>query len=264
MWIHNLNPVLLKLNGLEIRYYGLAYVLGFFLAIGWMFYLRKKGKLGLKGDEIWDFAFWLMLGVLIGSRLFMIFWEPGSYLLRPWELLMVWHGGMSFHGGLTGVAVAGWLYCRKKKINLGMVADILTVPAVLALVLGRAANFINGELVGKVTSVKWCVVFPGYDESCRHPAVLYEAGKRALIFGWALWLYWKKEVFRFKDGFIFWNFVFFECLGRIIIDFYREDVLYLGFSLGQWMSLAMVLAALFVFVKFYKEDWKKLLGAGRR
>ena len=145
MWVHDLNPVLLNLGSLEVRYYGLVYVLGFFISIWWLFYLKKKGKLGLEKNEIWDFAFYLMLGVLIGSRLFMIFWEPSVYLMRPWELLMIWKGGMSFHGGFLGIAVAGWLYCKKKKLNLGRMADVLAMPAIFALALGRVANFIKKE-----------------------------------------------------------------------------------------------------------------------
>jgi phosphatidylglycerol:prolipoprotein diacylglycerol transferase len=258
MWAHNLNPVLLKWSSLEIRYYGLVYVFGFFLVVWWMFYLRKKGRLELSKEGIWDFVFYLMLGVLIGSRLFMIFWEPAVYLARPWELLMIWHGGMSFHGGLVGIAAACWLYCRKKKLSLGRMADVLALPAMLALALGRVANFINGELVGRVWSGKWCVIFPGYND-CRHPSTLYAAGKRFLVFFWLWWLSFKNGVLEFKEGFIFWNFVFFEGLGRIIVDFYRFDELYYGFSLGQWFSLGMVVVSLVVFVKFYRKDWKKLL-----
>ncbi len=252
MWI---DPVLFKLGALEVRYYGLVYVLGFFLAVWWMFYLRKKGKLELSKEGIWDFVFWLMLGVLIGSRLFMVFWEPRIFLLEPWELLKIWQGGMSFHGGLFGAVLASWLWCRKKKINFWRIADALVVPAIFALALGRAANFINGELVGRIWEGRGCVNFPGYSE-CRHPSTLYAAGKRFLVFFWLFGLSFWKE---FKPGFIFWNFVFFEGLGRIIVDFYREDVLYFGFSLGQWFSLIMVVVAFVVFVRFYRKDWKDLL-----
>ncbi|MBR9683526.1 prolipoprotein diacylglyceryl transferase [Candidatus Woesearchaeota archaeon] len=257
MWVHNLNPVLLKLGFLEIRYYGLVYVLGFFISVWWMLYLRKKGKLELSKEGIWDFVFYLMLGVLIGSRVFEIFWEPGIYLRQPWELLMVWHGGMSFHGGLVGIGVAAWLYCKKKKINLGRMADILALPAILALALGRITNFINGELVGRIWSGQWCVVFPGYNE-CRHPSTLYAAGKRFLVLGWLVWLSFKDRVLEFRSGFIFWNFVFFEGLGRIIVDFYRENSLWYGFSMGQWFSSVMVVVALVVFFRYYRKDWKKL------
>jgi phosphatidylglycerol:prolipoprotein diacylglycerol transferase len=251
MWI---DPVLFKLGALEIRYYGLVYVVGFFLSVWWMFYLRKRRRLELSKEEIWDFMFWLMLGVLIGSRLFMIFWEPGIFLLKPWELLKIWQGGMSFHGGLSGAVLTSLWWCRKKKINFWRLADMLVVPAVFALALGRIANFINGELVGRICDGRWCINFPGYS-GYRHPSTLYASGKRFLVFFWLVWLSFWKE---FKPGFIFWNFVFFEGFGRILVDFYREDILYFGFSLGQWFSLAMVVVAFAVFVKFYREDWKKV------
>jgi len=259
MWIHNLNPVLISLGGLEIRYYGLAYVLGFFLAIGWMFYLKKKGELRLSNDDVWDFGFYMMLGVVVGSRLSMFVFRPDVYLVRPWEFFMFWHGGMSFFGGFVGIVVAGWIYCKKKKINFWRMADIFSFPAIFALALGRVANFINGELVGRVWDGSWCVVFPRYEE-CRHPSVLYGAGKRFLIAGGLLWLSWKRKVCCFKDGFIFWNFVFWEGLGRMLVDFYREDPIHFGLSVGQWLGLLMAVIGLVVFVRWYKEDWKSLFG----
>jgi len=272
MWIHNLNPTLLHLGPLEIRWYGLVYVLGFFSAIYWMLHLSKNGKLNLKKEEVWDFVFYLMLGLIIGARLFMIFWQPQTYLFKPWNLIRIWEGGMSFHGGFAGIITAAWWYCKKKKLNFWKLADILSVPAMLALALGRIANFINGELVGRIWNGKWCVVFPDYGEACRHPSTLYAAGKRFVIFGWLVILtFWKEFTpgqvtgvrdlpsTPFRAGFIFWNFVFWEGLGRFIVDFYREDPLFYGFSLGQWFSLVMVAAALLVFWKKYKEDWKKMI-----
>ncbi|MBU0459269.1 MAG: prolipoprotein diacylglyceryl transferase, partial [Nanoarchaeota archaeon] len=256
MYIHNLNPTLLNLGPLEIRWYGLVYVLGFFLSIWWLAYLSKKRKLNLSKNEVWDFAFYLMLGVIVGSRVFMIFWQPDIYLFKPWNLFKIWEGGMSFHGGFVGIVTAGWLFCKKKKLNFWRMADILSVPAIFALALGRVANFINGELVGKIWNGQWCVVFPDYGSECRHPSTLYAAGKRFLVFGWLLFLMLKDK---FKPGFIFWNFVFFEGLGRIMVDFYRVDPLYFGFTLGQWFSLVMVLIALFMFIKYYSKDWKKIL-----
>ena len=206
-------------------------------------------------DEIWDLVFYLMLGVLIGSRLFMIFWNPEIYLFKPWNLLFIWQGGMSFHGGFVGIVTATWLYCRKRKKDFWQIADILSVPAILVLALGRIANFINGELVGRVWNGSWCVVFPQYDEACRHPNMIYSAGQRLLVFLWLGWLSWKKE---FTPGFIFWNFVFFEGIGRIVMDFFREDTLYFGFSVGQWFSVVMVLVAGYMFWTKYREDWRKV------
>ncbi|MBI2669114.1 prolipoprotein diacylglyceryl transferase [Candidatus Woesearchaeota archaeon] len=257
MWIHNLNPAILDLGPAEIRWYGLVYVLGFFLAIWWLLRASKSGAISLTKDEIYDLVFYLMLGVIIGSRLGEIAWEPKYYLSDPLNILKIWQGGMSFHGGFVGIIAACWWYCRKKKLNFWQVADILSVPAIFALALGRIANFINGELVGRVWNGKWCVVFPQYDEQCRHPNMIYSFFERMAVFGWLWWLSLKE---RFTPGFIFWNFVFWEGLGRILVDFFREDILYFGFSLGQWFSLVMVLVALYVFLKRYKEDWKKVFG----
>jgi len=237
------------------------YVLGFFLSVWWMFYLQKKGKLHIQKEQIWDFTFYCMVGVLIGARLFMIFWQPSVYLFKPWNLLKIWEGGMSFHGGFVGIVVAGWWYCKKHKLNFWTMADILSVPMILALALGRIANFINAELIGRVTNVSWCIdhsqnqYVANLPSGCRHPSTLYAAAKRFAVFGWLLFLTFRNT---FKPGFIFWNFVFFEGLGRFIVDFYREDVLYVGLSIGQWFSVIMVIISIIVFLKYYRKDCQKM------
>lgn len=253
MWIHNLNPVLLSLGPLEIRWYGLAYVFGFSLSVWWLHFLRKRGQLSLNKEEIWDLMFYLMLGVIIGSRLFEIFWEPKIYLYHPLELLKFWQGGMSFHGGLTGIIVAGLIYCKKKKLNFWELADAMSFPTMFALALGRIANFLNGELVGRVWNGKWCVVFPDYDNLCRHPSILYAAAYRFLI---SIELFWLSLKNKFSPGFIFWNFVLLEGIGRFVIDFWREDVLYYSLTLGQWFSLVMIIIAIIFLLKNHKEDLK--------
>ncbi len=263
MWVHNLNPVLLHFGPLEIRWYGLVYVLGFCLAVWWLKYARQKGFIVISEEQVWDLIFYLMLGVLIGSRVFMIFWNPEIYLFKPWNLLFIWQGGMSFHGGFVGIIVACWWYCQKHSLSFGKVADVISVPAIFALALGRIANFINGELVGKVWDGSWCVVFPEYDAQCRHPNMIYSFLERMVVFGWLLFLSWWTE---FKPGFLFWNFVFWEGVGRIAMDFFREyptENIYLGFSLGQWFSVIMVLVAAYVFWKYYPEDWKSLFRKSR-
>ena len=253
-----IDPTILSLGPLEIRWYGVVYVLGFLLAAWWL--QKNKEELNLTKEQVWDFIFYLILGVLIGSRLFMIFWNPQVYLLRPWNLLFIWQGGMSFHGGFAGVVIAGYWYCKKNRLNFWKVADIVSIPAIFALALGRVANFINGELWGRVTTSSWGIIFenaPLVDgvNQPRHPSTLYAAAKRFAIFGYLLFLTFKKE---FKPGFIFWNFVFFEGLGRIIVDFYRDNQLFLNLSLGQWFSLMMVVISLYAFNKFYKDDCRLL------
>jgi phosphatidylglycerol:prolipoprotein diacylglycerol transferase len=240
MWINTLNPVLLDLGFAQIRWYGLVYVLGFFLGVWGLYYLKKKGKFSLSTDQIWDLMFYLMLGVLIGSRVFMIFWEPQTYLYHPLELLKIWNGGMSFHGGFAGIIVAAVIYCRRKKTNFWEIADAMSFPTMFALALGRIANFVNGELVGTVWNGPWCVIFPGYDDLCRHPQTLYAAGYRFILSGWLALLTLKEK---FPPGFVFMNFMLLEGICRFIVDFFREDVLYFGLSLGQWFSVVMIIVA---------------------
>src|SRR3989344_394208 len=255
MWIHNLNPILLDLGPVEIRWYGLIYVAGFFFSIWWLPSLSKQGRIQLNSDDIWDMAFYFMLGVLIGSRLFEVFWEPMYYLSNPLNFFKIWQGGMSFHGGFVGIITATYFYCKKKQLNFWHIADIMSFPTMFALAFGRIANFINGELVGRVWNGSWCVVFPDYGPQCRHPNMIYSFFQRMMVFGWLFFLTFWRE---FKPGFVFWNFVFWEGLGRIIVDFFREDTLYFGFSLGQWFSAIMVVAAVIAFAKYYREDWKKI------
>ena len=246
MYTHNLDPVLVSLFGVvDIRWYSLAYLFGAVFSLWWMLFLKKKGEFeGLSSDDIWDLVLYLLIGVLVGSRLFMVFWNPSVYLFRPWELLFVWKGGMSFHGGLVGIIVAGLVYCRLKKVSFYSLADAMSFPTIIALALGRVANFINGELVGRVFDGFGCVVFPEVDSNCRHPWAIYAAIQRFLVGGWLFGLsYYRYFRGRFAPGFLFWNFVFFDGLGRFVLDFYRLEDLYIGLSLGQWFSLIMVLVA---------------------
>ncbi|MDP3728369.1 MAG: prolipoprotein diacylglyceryl transferase [bacterium] len=252
MWAYNLNPVLFSIWSLEIRWYGIIYAFGFLLAL--FFLLKNRREIGLNKDESYDLLFYLMLGDIIGARLFhVLFWEPSFYFSNPLQILYLWNGGLAFHGGLVGVILAAWVYCRKKKISFLKVADLLSIPALIGLGLGRIANFINGELVGTVTTVSWCVDFR--DGLCRHPYVLYSAVKRFALAGV---LYGLQKYRIFKEGFIFWLMIFGLGIGRFVLDFMREDVLYLGLSVGQWMSLLMLVLALAVLFHGYKDDLRKI------
>ncbi len=259
MWIHSLNPVLLDLGPVEIRWYGLTYVFGFLLA-AW-FVHKYRHTVPLEKEEVWDLILYVILGVLIGSRLFEVFWDPSYYLSNPLNFFKVWNGGMSFHGGFVGILVALWLFARKKQRSFLQLADLLSFPAMFALALGRIANFINGELWGTVTNVSWCVDFsqnphvPNVPEGCRHPQQLYAAAYRFAIAGWLLFLTTKNK---FKPGLIFWNFVLLEGIGRFIVDFWREDILWGPLTIGQWFSMVMVLVALYIIIKNYCKELSKL------
>lgn len=254
MFDHNLSPFLFQIGGFGIRWYSLVYIFGFLLVA---YFLKKnKDKLKIVDDEVYDFIVYLIIGVVLGARIFhvgVIDWNFYSQNLG--EILKIWHGGMSFHGGLLGAVIASYYFSKKKNINLGVLADIITIPAILALALGRIANFVNAELIGKITEVNWCVNYPNV-EGCRHPSQIYSAAARFVVFFYLLILNQKV----FKPGFIFWNFVFFESIGRLIVDFYREDVLYLGLAMGQGLSIALVIVSIIVFLKHYREDLGKLFG----
>lgn len=248
-FIHNINPTLLQLGPFEIRYYGIIYALGFLLAYYILNLYRKKGKLNITKDDLDNYIFYLVIGVVVGARLaHVVFWDPIYYLNNPLRILMLWKGGMAFHGGLAGAIIVSYYFCKKRGISFARLADILIVPTTFILALGRIANFINGELVGTVTNVSWCVKYQSID-GCRHPYQLYAALKRLIIFGILLLLNKKEH----KDGFLFWIFILLTGFGRFFLDFFREDVRLLGLSVGQYFSLAMVIAGVYVLVRYYRK-----------
>ncbi len=259
MYIHNLNPILLQIGPAEIRWYGLVYAVGFLGTLIFLLHLQKKAQLKLTRDEIYDLVLYAMLGVMIGARLFMVLWEPTYYLSNPVNLLKIWEGGMSFHGGFAGIIIAVYLFAKKKKLSFLELADLFTFPTMLALALGRIANFINGELWGTITTqekTSWCVNFKntGGGDICRHPQQLYAATYRIILSIYFLALILKTK---FKAGFLFWNFMLLEGLGRFIVDFWREDQRFIYLSLGQYFSIIMILISTIVLLKWYRSEWKK-------
>lgn len=251
MYVHNIDPVLINIGFLEIRYYGLVYVIGFLLAYFILRWYAKKDKIKLSFDEIDNLLMYLIIGLIIGARIFeAIFWQPNYYFSNPIRIFEIWKGGMSFHGGLVGIIIAGWIYIkRNKKVSLYELADILSIPAMLILAFGRIANFINAELPGKITNISWCVQFP-YHDGCRHPSQIYESLHHFIAFFLMLPLFYKD----FKKGFIFWIFIFLYGLGRFITDFWRDDPnILFGINMGQLLSLIMVIISIIFLIKDYSK-----------
>ncbi|MBU0472509.1 MAG: prolipoprotein diacylglyceryl transferase [Nanoarchaeota archaeon] len=250
MFVHNINPVLLKIGFFEIRYYSLVYIFGFLLAYFLLLRVAKDKKVkGLTKQVVEDFMVYLMLGSIIGARLlYFVFYNPAVLWTNPFEVFFLWHGGMSFHGGLIGVIVAYFVFRRKHNVAFYDLADILVLPFAFTLFLGRIANFINGELWGTLTNVSWCVKFPGV-EGCRHPSQLYEALKNLFVFGI---LFSMKNVKKLKKGVVFWSFILLYGFGRFITDFWREETQLLGVSMGQFLSLVMVVVAIVYLYKLRK------------
>jgi len=181
---HGLSPVLLDLGVLEIRYYGLVYMLAFILAYLILRSAAKNKRLALSSDDLERYILLLIAGVIIGARLFeVLIYNPSYYFTNPLEIVQVWKGGLSFHGGLAGVVFVTWLFSRKEgRPGFAELCDLLALPAMVMLAFGRIANFINGELYGGVSMIPWAVSFPDA-EGYRHPVQLYEAAGNALSFG---------------------------------------------------------------------------------
>jgi len=240
MFNQTINPVLLKLGFLEIRYYGLVYVIGFVLGYFLLRKLVKERHLHIKNEYIIDYMIFLAAGTILGARLFYcLVYNPGYYVYRPWEFVYLWNGGMSFHGGLIGAGISVAWFCKKHNLNLLQMADMSVIPLAIALSLGRVANFVNGELVGRLTTVAWCFQFPGAD-GCRHPSQLYEAFTNLFIFAF-LWGIRGKKL---KEGGLFGIFLVMYGSFRTFIGFFREADVQLGYfyglSIGQIFSMMMI------------------------
>ncbi|PIN79409.1 prolipoprotein diacylglyceryl transferase [Candidatus Woesearchaeota archaeon CG10_big_fil_rev_8_21_14_0_10_34_8] len=238
-YIHNINPVLFSIGSLEVRYYGLAYVVGILLGYFIIKHLIKKKEIDITSDELDDLILYIALGVLIGSRLFyFLFYNFSSFIQNPLIIFKIWQGGMSFHGGLIGVITAGYIFCKRYNKNFFELADLCVIPTAIALGLGRITNFINGELYGRPTSLPWGVDFG--DGVYRHPSQLYEAGKNFVIFG-ILWFLKNKDL---KKGTLFWAFITMYGTFRFFIEFGRQPDPQLGFVLFNFFTMGQVLTAI--------------------
>lgn len=266
MFVNNIDPVLLNLGPLEIRYYGLIYALGFLLGYLFLRHRIKQKILKLDYDALDSFFLWLIIGVVVGARLFeIIFFNWSYYSTYPLEMLMVWNGGLSFHGGLVGAALVTYWFTKKHKLHFYDIADALVIPATLALAFGRIANFINSEHYGKIVDaarIPWCVVYSRVDEFCRHPSQLYEGLTNLLTFG--VLLFYDKysgKKGKYRKGTLFWMFVMLYGLLRFLVNFYRDDPsyqLFLGISVGQWLSIIMVVFGAIFFIRINLLDRKSL------
>ncbi|NKD77393.1 prolipoprotein diacylglyceryl transferase [Haematospirillum sp. H1815] len=248
------DPVALQIGPLAIRWYALAYMTG--LLGGWqlMKYLAGRiagsGMILLSDPEIDDYLVWVTLGVVLGGRLgYVLFYKPDYYLDNPLEVAALWHGGMSFHGGFLGVLVATILFCRFRGIPLLFLLDLAAMVAPLGLMLGRLANFINGELWGRVADpsvVPWAMVFPGAGPDPRHPSQLYEAGLEGLaLLVVMLVLFFRFPAVRLRFGVLTGVGMAGYGCARFFVEFFREPDAFLGVfwggvSMGQILSLPMV------------------------
>ena len=249
------DPVLIAIGPFAIRWYALAYILG--IVLGWRLVRRLVLRPGWRvtSEAVDDLVFYVTLGVILGGRLgYVLFYQPGHYLDRPLELLAVWRGGMSFHGGLIGVLVATYLFARKRKLAFFELTDALAVVTPIGLCLGRIANFINAELWGRVTQVPWGVIFPNAGPEPRHPSQLYEAGLEGVVlFAVMLWAARGAHP-PSESGRLSGIFLVGYALARIAVEFFREPDVQIGYlaggiTMGQLLSLPMLAFGLFLLAR---------------
>jgi phosphatidylglycerol:prolipoprotein diacylglycerol transferase len=240
------DPVAIQLGPLAIRWYGLMYLVGFAAAYGLGRLRIAAGKSARVTVAVLDdLLFFGVLGVILGGRLgYVLFYKPGYYLQHPAEILAVWQGGMAFHGGFLGVLIAVWWIARKHQLRWLEVTDFLAPLAPLAFAAGRLGNFINGELWGRVTDVTWGMVFRGAGPAPRHPSQLYQFALEGIALFVILWLYSSKPR---PTGAVSGVFLIGYGVFRFVAEYFREPddflgLLALGFSMGQWLSLPMIVA----------------------
>lgn len=246
----NINPVAIALGPIQIHWYGLMYMLGFFSA--WLLanWRVKKYQLAWTSEQISDLIFVLAVGVIAGGRLgYMLFYNTQELIDKPWVLFKLWQGGMSFHGGLIGVILAISYTAYRTKRSFLSVADFVAPLVPLGLAAGRAGNFINGELWGRVSEAPWAMIFPNAGPWPRHPSQLYELVLEGLVLFVVVWIYAAKPR---PPGRITGVFLVGYALARITIELFREPDSQLGFiafdwlTMGQLLSIPMVLVGLFL------------------
>lgn len=245
--IHNLNPTIVELGPLEIRWYGLMYVLGFLVTYYYARFQIRKGRLAMNEKQLDAFLGWLVLAMVAGARLFYaIFYNPALFA-DPLRLLYVWQGGLSFHGGLVGVIVASVWYIKKHKLKFWQVADTFIIPISLANAFGRFGNFVNSEIYGRVTSAPWGVIFPKVDDAARHPTQLYAVAYNIVIF---LTLLFTHK--RLRPGQTFGLFFVMYAVFRFVNEIFKEMAYYGPLTMGQWLTIPMLFIGLWLLFRKVK------------
>lgn len=244
------DPIAIEIGPLAVHWYGLMYLLGF--ALVWVLgnWRIRQHKTDFSRKNLEDLIFYSVLGVVIGGRLgYALFYQFAWYSQHPLQILYLWQGGMSFHGGLVGVLVAFWLYGRRINRSLLQVGDFIAPLIPLGLAAGRMGNFINGELWGRPSDLPWAMVFPHVDSLSRHPSQLYEMGLEGFALFIILWWFAAKPR---PTGQISGLFLMTYGVFRFGVEFTREPDAFLGLllgglSMGQWLSIPMIIIGAFLY-----------------
>ena len=258
MFINNFDPVAFQIMSFEIRWYSLAYIAG--IIIGWLLckkILIRKSDIKEKFD---DYITYLVIGIIIGGRLgYIIFYNFNYYINNFFDIIKVWEGGMSFHGGMIGIIVASILFSKKNNQDSFLYMDLVSLVAPIGIFFGRLANFINSELYGTPTDIPWAVTFIQVDNLSRHPSQLYEAILEGVIL-FIILMYFKKKDYLKKPGLISGLFLIFYSIFRFFIEFVRvpdEQLGYLIFELSMGQIISLIFFVIGIILFYLKNENKQ-------
>ena len=256
----SIDPVIFSLSFIEIRWYSLAYIVGLLLGL-----LIIKRLNRIKGDLISDnkldsFFIWAVIGVVIGGRIgYVIFYQTNVFITKPTYIFEIWNGGMSFHGGLFGIIISSYIFSKINKIKFLYLSDMISVVAPIGLFLGRIANFINTELIGRPTNFYITIIYPSIDNIPRHPAQLYEAFFEGILLFIILSYYFIKKSNLYNYGHVSGLFLCLYGIFRFLIEYLREPDAHLGLffnfiSMGQILSIPIFIFGIFL---IYNNGYRK-------
>ena len=260
--ILNIDPIAISIGPINIYWYGIAYmmgmVLGLFYAKKIVSYQKNSCDLNITKEDIDEIFLWIVFGIILGARFgYILFYNFNFYLSNPISIFTLWEGGMSFHGGASGVIIAIAAYAWKKNKSFLELGDVICAVVPIGLFFGRIANFINGELWGKVTSAPWGIIFPKADQNPRHPSQLYEAGLEGILLFIILAILISNKGLQ-KKGLVSGSFLFIYSFSRILIEFFREPDKHIGYifpylTMGIILSIPFLLLGLFLIATSYKK-----------
>ena len=251
----SINPVVMSLGFIDIRWYSLAYIFAFILGSVIIKRLNSGSYRLISDDKIDKFFIWAIIGVILGGRIgYVLFYQTNLFFTKPTYILEIWNGGMSFHGGLIGMILSIYLFSLKYKIQFFYLSDLVSLVAPIGLFLGRISNFINTELYGKVTDFPLAIIYPLVDNNPRHPSQLYEAFFEGIILFLILLFYFSKKPKKYIIGNISGLFLIFYSIFRFLIEYIREPDYHLGiifyyFSMGQLLCIPFFLAGLWIVIR---------------
>lgn len=250
-----IDPTIVTLGPLQIRWYGLMYVLGFVASYFLVQHQIKKNNDSFLANHVENLNFTLMVSLILGGRLgYVLFYNLAYYIDHPAEILATWQGGMSFHGALFGVILGGLWFCKTRKLDFWKTADIYVVTIPVGLGLGRIGNFINAELYGRESNLPWAMIFPGGGGYSRHPSQLYEFILEGVLLFFVLW---KAKDQAHPSGFMLSFFLLGYGIVRSIVEIFREPDIQIGFigifTLGQILSIIMMMAGITVYALRRKQ-----------